>query len=180
MSESAIRAEIKTILDGITAIGIVHDYQRWASNRGKFIEFFRDAGTGAVYGWEITRTSAKIEKVSRNYNVTHHFLLKGYYAVRDAVESEKLFNAVIESIVSTLVNATIPDTQGTSIPQVSLIETRAVSGIQCHYGEIRLDVSEIIEPAAEVAEDLLKIGLEYYLQDLEDDGTADANDEITL
>ncbi|MDH3975612.1 MAG: hypothetical protein OEV42_15145 [Deltaproteobacteria bacterium] len=180
MSESAIRTEIKGILDGVTGIGIVHDYQRWAANRGKFIDFFKDTGTGAIFGWEITRTGAKIDKVSRNYNVTHHFLLKGYYAVKDAAESEKLFNAVIESIVSTLVNATITGTQGTATPQVPLIERRPVNGIQCHYGEIKLDVSEIIEPDAEAADDLLKIGLEYYLQDPDDDGTADANDEITL
>jgi len=179
MSESAIRAEIKTILDGVTGIGIVHDYQRWASNKGKFIEFFKDIDTGAIYGWEITRTGAKIDKISRNYNVTHHYVLKGYYAVRDAVESEKLFNAVIESIVSTLVNATIPATQGTSVPQVPLIETRPVNGIQCHYCELRLDVSEIIEPQDEEAVSLVTIGLEYYLQEPADE-IADAEDEITF
>lgn len=179
MSESALRSEIKTILSGIAAIGVVHDYERWAAEDAAFLNLFKDPASGKIFGWEITRAGARIERVTQKYKVTHRFVLKGYYGIKDSAGSEKLFNAVVETIAMKILSTKITGSQGEVLPQVDKLEPRVFSGILCHCAEIRLDVAEIVEKVStEVLTDLLKVGLDYYLKPGDD--ASDASDIVTL
>lgn len=180
MSESAIRTSIKEALTGITGIGRVHDYERWSVDPAQFLTLFQDAASRKIFGWEITRTGAKVEKPTQKFKVTHNYVLKGYYGVQDAAGSEKLFNLVIETIVSKFISTQLAGTQGICLPQVGIIEFRMFgNNVLCHYAEVRLDVAEIVERVSdEQLTDLLKVGLDYYLKPGDD--AADATDTVNL
>lgn len=179
MSESAIRTGIKGALAGITGVGRVHDYERWTADSAQFLALFQDAASKKIFGWEITRTGAKVEKPTQKFKVTHAYVLKGYYAVSDAAKSEKLFNAVIEAIVSKFISNHLAGTQGICLPQVGIIEFRMFGNVLCHYAEIRLDVAEIVERVSdEQLTDLLKVGLDYYLK--AGDETADVTEIVSI
>ena len=124
-------------------------------------------------GWEITRAAVpKVEWITRKAKVTHRYKIKGYYGLKDAEASEIAFNAIVDAIILKLISKKVPGSQGHSLPTVSTIEARAFGSILCHYAEIEIDVSEVIEAISdEVLGDLLRIELNYYLKpgdDIED------------
>lgn len=179
MSDSTLRAQIKNILSGITGVGKVHDYERFTADTAKFLSFFKDGISGKIFGWEITREGVKHERITQKIKATHTFVIKGYYGLQDAVGTEKLFNAVIDLIGQAFINTQIPGSQGHSLPQVSNVGARTFGGVLCHYAEIRLDVSEIVEVTPEAGmTDLLRVGLKYYLKPGDD--VVDAADTVTL
>jgi len=55
MSEATIRARIKTILEGISDIGVVHDYERTTADWSKYLELFKTtiSGTDQIRGVQI-------------------------------------------------------------------------------------------------------------------------------
>ena len=65
MPEAAIRTQIYTILGGVTNIGQVYDYERWAADWVTFINLFKTTiGTvDQIRGWEIGRRSATEKKL---------------------------------------------------------------------------------------------------------------------
>lgn len=175
MSETLIRTAIKDILNTVTGIGQVHDYERFTANPLTFLNLFKDDTTGKIFGWEITRSGSTITRVTMtNYKVLHHFVIKGYYGLQDLTASEKLFNAVIEAVVSKIINTTIADTQGVPVPQVNKIDARMFGDFFCHYAEIAFSVAEILQPDAESGiVDLVEINLKYYLQEPETAGNVE-------
>ena len=166
MSESVLRTGIKTLLDSITGVGQVHDYERFTTDPVQFLNLFKDATTGRIFGWEITRTGADVNRVTAaKFKIKHHFVLKGYYGLQDLAASEKLFNAVIQAVLIKLINNQLDDTQGLAIPQISRIDARTFGDHFCHYTEIDFKVSEIITLDEIASVDLIKVNLKYYLQD---------------
>lgn len=179
MSDSTLRAQLKNIMSGITGVGKVHDYERFTADTAKFLSFFKDETSKKIFGWEMTREGVKHERITQKIKATHSFVIKGYYGLKDDAATEKTFNAVVDLIGQAFIDTKIPGSQGHSLPQVSTIGARSFGGVLCHYAEIRLDVSEIVEvtPEAGVA-DLLTVGLDYYLKPGDNNG--DAADTVTL
>jgi len=166
MSETLIRTGIKNLLEAITGVGKVHDYERFTMRPEEFLLLFKDATSNKIIGWEITRTGADVERVTSNkFKILHHFVIKGYYGLQDSSASEKLFNAVVELIIAKLINNPIADTQGLAIPQVKTINAQVFGDHLCHHAEIEYSVREIITLDEETLEDLVKVNLKYYIQD---------------
>ena len=146
MSESTIRAAIKTTLSGVSNIGQVHDYERWASDWSKFIAFFkvRISGVDHVRGWEIGR-KAPISEDETSVK-KHTYAIKGYMGVDDAAQSEKTFNTLVDAAAAafrsdrTLGGAAL----GHDFIQVDALDTRSFGGVLCHYAELSLTVYEHI------------------------------------
>ena len=141
MSESAIRAQIYTIMGGIANIGQVYDYERWADNWADFINLFKDS-TGKILGWEISR-KAPISDIMNEPRV-HTYSIKGYMGVSDANASEKVFNALIELIAATFrVNLTLNNAAlGHDLIQVTSLDTRTFASVLSHAAELTLTVYE--------------------------------------
>lgn len=175
MSEASIRAAIKTEMNTVTGIGIVHDYQRWAANLKDFLDLMLfTAGTSKkIFGWMITRTSAEVMRIGNNFRVTHNYKLIGLYGLKDAAASEKLLNLVIESLVSKLVNLEISGAQNPiGLPKVGLIGHKSFGGVLCHWVEITFSVSEPLAAETQSYDDLLRIYIDYDLLDPEELDTA--------
>jgi hypothetical protein len=153
MSESAIRAQIYAILSGVTDIGKVYDYERWAADWTTFINFFKVTIDEAdqIRGWEIGRRSAKeaqtvlgISSLSRER--THLFVIRGYMGLSDADATEKIFNDLIEAVATAFrANKTLNGSaRDHDFIQAEVIDMRTFGGVLCHYTELTIMVYERI------------------------------------
>ena len=184
MNEQDLRNSIKNVLMGITGIGQVYDYERFARDWSTFLAFFKNPAMNppVILGWEITKNGIGITKVAQKFRLSHNFVIKGYLGVNDAGKSDVLFNALILVIVQALLDAKLPGPGGSAIamPQVDRIEPREFGAVLCHYAEIRYSLWDDTDLTPEQAVDFLRVTLDYYLAGHSEDGTPDAEDDVTL
>lgn len=146
MSESTIRTGVYNVLSGVPDIGMVHDYERWNVDPGKFIDLFKTtiSGQGQIRGWEIGRSGPINDDGSSPR--AHTYKIRGYMSINDAAVTEKTFNALIEAIADafrgdkTLGGVAL----GHDFIQVDMIEIRMFGSVLCHYAELSLVVYEHI------------------------------------
>lgn len=151
----AILADIKAKLEAVPDRGVVHDYSRLTVDWGKYIERFKDATSGRIKGWEITRVAVP-EHLRGAFHRHHRFVLRGFLGLQDAAATDKIFQQLIEEICSAFRKAEPPvgsswlyrngDAPDESCVQVPLIDERAFGSVLCHYCEIQLSVTERINP----------------------------------
>lgn len=150
MSLALIRTEIKTIMDGIDDVGIVHDFERFSPSWEKFLLLFKPPGKKYIRGWEITRKrstekgNSEDDTATHQYRRFHQMVIKGYYGLQDETATEKIFQDLVETICDTFrANHTLNDTaEDCGTPQAERVETRMFGNVLCHYGEIHLKVEE--------------------------------------
>jgi hypothetical protein len=148
MSESAIRTQIYTILNAVTNVGKVYDYERWTADWTTFINLFKTtiSGIDQIRGWEIGRRSAKEERQTLGANDRDHtFIIRGYLGLNDAAATEKTMNNLVEAIAAAFrANLTLNGAavQGHDYLQIDLIEARTFGSVLCHYAELRLNVHD--------------------------------------
>ena len=146
MSESAIRAVIKTDLEAVTGIGKVYPRLRWTTDQLKFKEAFKTT-SDVVNAWMITRFKTTAEHVnSDQISRRHSFKIVGVYGFNDEDATEDTFQALVEAVV-TKFNAD-RDLGGAAFDsgpmQVETVEFRMFSGVLCHYAELTLEVEEMV------------------------------------
>ncbi len=149
MSESAIRAEIFSILSGVTDIGKVYDYDRWSADWGVFITLFKAtiSGKDQIRGCEITRRAAPGEYDSNAEElVSHQYVIKMYMSLSDADATEKTFNALIEAVKTAFrFNFELNGVCESAGPvSADIIEPRFFGSVLCHYAELSLPVRETV------------------------------------
>ena len=146
MALSDIRSEIKTILEAVDDIGIVHDYDRWAKNWDDFLSLFKTADN-KIHGWCFFRkaTPAKRDTMP-TIQRTHHFRIKGIYGLSDADASETTFQDIVEAIQDAFDSKYMLNNAAGVINsgpvQVHLIENRLFGKVLCHYAELDYEVIE--------------------------------------
>lgn len=148
MSVAAIRAQVKAILQGVTDVGQVHDYDRWEINWDEFLALFKAtiSGVDQIRGWTIHAQSEAAGYPGTN-NVgqfEHVFLLRGYLGLKDDGATEKTFDDLVEAVVQAFMgNYTLNGTaMNAEPPQVAVKEVRQLSDVLVHYAEIQLRVKE--------------------------------------
>lgn len=159
MSLTLIRAEIKTILEGVTGIGIVHNYERLSIDATKFLTLFKDTKTGKINGCMFRR-----EKFTRQHGmggrvaIAHVFVLRRFTGLQDADATDISFDDVNELIADAFDTEAAEDLNGkcdTIHPdfgpmsgaagiQLDISEPRMFGNVLCHYAEMRLCAVEII------------------------------------
>jgi len=144
MSEAAINTQIGTILSGVSGIGVVHNYQRWASTWEKFLDLFK-TNSDKINGWMITRaaTPATVESTTHESRI-HQYKIRGVYGLKDEDETESTFQALIEAICDAFrAKRTLNGTAEDSGPlSVTVVENRMFGGVLCHYCELDLPAEE--------------------------------------
>lgn len=157
MSEVLIRAQIKSILSGVTGISNVYDYQRWTDKWDIFRDLFKDMND-KIHGWDISRRSTFEVLISPSeYQRVYEYLLRGFYGLKDEDATEITFQALIEAICDEFrsnynLNATCETTSpdmgpmaGRSGIQVNLVEVRKFGPVLGHYCELGLGAQTIEE-----------------------------------
>jgi len=147
MGLAEIRTEIKRLLEEVPGIGKVHDFERWTVDWRRFLEYFKDA-EDRINGWIITRTeSQERQHAAGAVNIRSHlFVIKGYYGLKDSLESEKVFQDLIEEVCAVLrAHSDLNGSCLTSLPpQVVKVYHYPFGGVLVHACDIRLRVDEYI------------------------------------
>lgn len=155
MTESTIRANLKTILQGVTSIGTVHDYERWSSTWDVFLSLFKTtiSGSDVIRGWTIAMNGAELtpldtEPGAAMFGVTYSYTIRGYFGVNDAAATEKTALALALDVIGALIAGA--DTLGAAVlnaplPQLNTFEYRLIGGVLVHYIEISQPVETILK-----------------------------------
>lgn len=148
---SDIAADIKAKLETLPAAGLVHAYERQASDLGKFIALFKDT-SGKILGCEITRRAvpeAYAGVVNRQHAMEIHYFMGLQDASASSVEFQDncddicdLFRAA-QATGFEYRNALEP---GKPPVQLALVEDRMFGAVLCHTAIITLSVTERILP----------------------------------
>ncbi len=147
MSEALIRAQIKTILEGVSGIGEVHDYERLSLSLAEYLELMT-TGTGAskkVNGWTIHRESTLTQISSfQTYMRNHNFRIHGIYEVNDDDASEKTFQGIVDAIFTEfLANLDLNGTALEADPiNIESVDVDEFAGRAFHTAELSLSVRE--------------------------------------
>lgn len=92
-----IRAAIKTRMLTASGIGAVNEYERYAKEQSKLAAEY--VSGDRLHGWYIRRLKTREAHIDvGRYVIDHDWLMRGFYAIDDADESEKDFDLEIESI----------------------------------------------------------------------------------
>ncbi|MFQ5915383.1 MAG: hypothetical protein ACE5JS_19615 [Nitrospinota bacterium] len=143
MSWSAIRSQLKAVVETVPGIGVVHDYQRWEIEADNFQTLF--VSGGRINVWMITRDASREEEFAQQQNYRRHQArIIGLYALDDSDATEKTFSDLLESICDTLrqkgdLNGAA---ESSGPPQVKRDDHARFAGTLCHYGEITLEARE--------------------------------------
>lgn len=146
MSDLATRLKIKEIIQRVPNSGPVHEYSRWTTDWNQFLALFQDPVSKRVLGWEISRQAAPGTYLTNvEEEVIHTYLIRGYMALKDADQTEILFNALIEEIrVEFRQDFTLGGLN--ELPrgfEVRVIDERTFGATLCHYCEIAIPVQEV-------------------------------------
>lgn len=146
MSEAAIRQKIKTILMSVADIGVVHDYRRNAAGDAAFIALFSDviAGQRQYRGWQIYRESAT--ESSNSTVALNNYVIEGYLGIRDAAETGKAFDLLIEAIRAAFrADTTLHDAgNGHGPVQVPVINEMNFGGVLCHHARLTITINDYV------------------------------------
>lgn len=159
MSEATTRAILKAVLDTVSNIGTVHDFQRLSTEYSTFLNFFKASvgGTDYIRGWTIQLQGwpeteyldedfeSGVKQVIRTYT----YKIRGYFGVDDSAASEKTAAGLVEDVTEALDFAdTIhgeDDYWGPVPPStLDLFEPRRFGGALCHVAEITQKLKEIV------------------------------------
>ena len=146
-----IKAALKTILEGVTDMGKVHDRLRYTNDPPVFKEFYWDADKEIINGWEITRTAyAPILSTSALIKKVHVMRLRGYYSMKDSIDTENKFQTIVDGVVDALhSNISYANAwdriEGMEGAQAVDIGVESFAGYLCHYAdvEVRLEVRSV-------------------------------------
>lgn len=149
MSEATIRASIKTAVEGVSNVGVVHDYERWAADWSAFLDLFKTkiSGSDVIRGWTITCESFPQEQytfgargsIQRSYT----YKVRGYFGLDDSAASEKTAMVVVEDVVEAFDTDLDSSTQVTNFPaSLTVFEPRLLGDVLVHYAEVTVVVEE--------------------------------------
>jgi hypothetical protein len=153
MAWAAMNDAIYTILSGVSGVGVVHKYRRYATEPVDFRAFY--AVNNVINAWEISRTQiAPARRLSRRTTEpqasdrTHRFTLFGYHGIADAQTTELTFQQIIENIADAFRGE--PTLQGTA-EWAEELQAQGITrveffGIPVHHAELTLDALERIDP----------------------------------
>jgi hypothetical protein len=148
MSVLSIRAQLKTLLQTVSGIGQVYDYKRYSADWGSYKQLFTK--NSRVNEWEIQRTGFTVEPrgsqaaAGKVKDLTHTFILRGFYGFQDEPSSEKDFDTLVDAISDLFI--THQDIDQTAeiinIPVVGQITFQMFGDVLCHVIEIQVSVRE--------------------------------------
>jgi hypothetical protein len=150
MSLADIREQIKVILAGVDGIGVVHDYERLATDWNKFLEFYKDAD-GRINGVSFAREKwQERQQTIGETEIVQVFVIRRIMGLQDAQATGILFDDNLEAMRAAFRgNKSLNGTCRTIDPdwgpmdgavgiQGDVIEPRMFGSVLCHVAELRL------------------------------------------
>lgn len=155
MALADIRTALKAILEGISGIGRVHDYERWTPEWKGVLDLYRDPTSGTLRAWTITRGATPEDLLTvggtSGQNLRRHeMVIRGYWALDDSAATEKTFQGTVEAICVELRKDPATTALGTSVlgssgpPTVRVVGHVLLGDALCHYAEIGYTAVELV------------------------------------
>jgi hypothetical protein len=147
MSLSLIRTQIKTKLEAISGVENVYDFRRFCNDWATYKDLF--VKDNKVNTWEIERKA--FSRTGRGgsgdiEDITHEFIIRGFYSFYDAYATEKTFQDLVETICADFIND--PTLGGKAkmvhVPITGEFTTAFLGQVLCHVATINLIVEERI------------------------------------
>jgi hypothetical protein len=139
---------VGTILGGITGIGNVHKYERWAADDAGFKALFKS--DNRILAWTITREATDCVDWPGSTEDRHSLVIHGYMSLDDSANTEKTFQDLIEVIRNTfqpnrfLTVTGVPHAHDSDRIRVRLVDHRMFGGLLVHYAELVLRTGEFV------------------------------------
>ena len=132
MSEATMRALVYGLVAGVSNVGQVHDYERWANDWTTYLDRFKTtiSGSDVVRGWTITCAGWTQDHGVRSYI----YKVRGYFGLDDSAASEKTAIGIVEDVCEAL--NTSSDFDDVEAAELSIFEPRLFGSVLCHYAEI--------------------------------------------
>ena len=151
MSETTLRATLKTIVESLTNEGTVHDYERWSADTSDYLTLFKTTISGVNYirGWTITLESMPqtLHQTDGTMIRQYNHRIRMYWGLNDSDASEKSAVAMAIGAVEALDASTTlhdGDTYYNADPaSLEVFEARVFGGVLCHYTEILQTTYEV-------------------------------------
>jgi len=150
MSESAIRTLVYTAVNGVSNVGKVYDYERWAAEWADVLALFstRISGVNQIRGFNVAYrgfTASRDPQFARFVQHTHRFQVQGYMGISDDNSTEKTFSTLAEAVAAAIdADSTLHGSNYITTTPASLdtLEPRWFGSTLCHYAEINVQVTE--------------------------------------
>ena len=155
-SLNQIRAAIAEKIFSLDPSVAVHEYERYTQNASDLIAMYKsgDAENARLHGWHVRRLATKEVLVDTGrWSIWHTWRIRGFMAIDDADESEKLFDTEIEAIrdafraddsLGGLVFECVAQNGDTGV-QVIASQPVLFAGVLCHSAELGL-TTQHLEP----------------------------------
>jgi hypothetical protein len=104
MSVALQRAQVKTVVEAVSGVGVVHDYQRNDNDPTVADDWY--VREGKVNGWFI-QTNPLDPDVFTTSEIQHNteFILTGYLEVNDELKSRKTAEDLTQTLVTAIISA---------------------------------------------------------------------------
>ena len=135
---------MKSILEAVTGVGTVHDYERYSKDWATYKDLFKSGDH--INFIEILRPSFErdIQGSDSTERVTHNFTLRCAYSLSDELASEKTFQDLVEAYCTAFRDK--PDLQDAAevveYPIRGRISNGMFGSVLCHIAEIEISIRE--------------------------------------
>lgn len=155
MSLATVRAAILATLQGVSGIGRVHSYERFAKDQDAFRLLYRDTD-GRIRGWWFDRLSTReVDLDVATVRRIHTWRITGYLALDDAEATGEALQDLVEAIATAFrtdrtLGGTVLDIRDMTLDdapsgiQIEGMEPILFAGVLCHRAQLRL-VTETLE-----------------------------------
>ena len=143
-----IRSAIKTVLDGITGIGMTHNRERFSADPSTYLDMFNTTilSVSQIRAWVILRESVTPveDRVFGEDRREHMFVLRGYQGFHDANDTYGTFQALCDTVMATLDSQTTLGVTGVIVRSVGPCSLRSFGTGQ--FGAVLAHMAEIAVP----------------------------------
>lgn len=152
MSETAIRAKIKTKLESVSNIGNVYDTERYFNNEADRLAIMKAtiSSVDQIRSWMFSQNSSDEKQIivgvgaTSGVEIKREYIIKGWLGLRDSETTEKTLLSLVELITSAFrTDRTLTGScflhEGIKVIKISHID---MTGILCNYCELSLVVLE--------------------------------------
>lgn len=153
MSEATVRASIKTLLEGVTNIGLVYDLQPIATTWDVFLDRFKTtiSSVDMIRAWTISCEAIERQPFTAsgtrntgNINI-YEYKIRGYTSLNFATSTEKSFLVVALAVMDALDGGIVSgNVYNADLAQLTNYQPDMLGGVLCHVAEITQLVREQI------------------------------------
>lgn len=150
-----IRDKIKAIIVAVPNSGSVQAYERYTQQQSKLAEFYKDATSGRILGWNINRYATREAYIDiGRWVLDHDWKIRGFMSLDDADATQETFDTLIEAIrdvfradpsLGDLVFSTVIEEKNHQAGvQVEEVAPVLFAGVLCHSARLALTTRHLL------------------------------------